>query len=69
MSAKRIEIFKKASNHFEKASHFMKISLKCPAFLKKTHILKKKASWQLPHYHNGQSAPVLKQQKHKVCFF
>jgi hypothetical protein len=47
MSSNRIEIFKKASNS-------LKISFK-----KKSRIHKKKASWQLPHCHNGQFAPGL----------
>jgi hypothetical protein len=50
MSSKRIEIFKKALN-------YLKISLKCHTFFKKkgSHS-QKKASRQLPHCHNGQSA-------------
>jgi hypothetical protein len=45
MSSKRIEIFKKgkkASNHFKKASNFLKISLKCHKFLKKSVVVSKK---------------------------
>jgi hypothetical protein len=35
----------------------LKISLKCPAFFKKNLVFSKnKASWQLPHCHNDQSA-------------
>jgi hypothetical protein len=59
MSSERIEIFKKASNHFKKASNSLKISLKCHAFSKKASHSQKSASWQLPHCHIGQSAPVL----------
>jgi hypothetical protein len=49
---KKIKIF---------ASISLKISLKCHEFLKtkKPRILKKKASWQLLHCHNGQSAPAV----------
>jgi hypothetical protein len=42
---KRIKIFKKASNHFKKASHSLKISFKCHTFFKKKpRILKKELS-------------------------
>jgi hypothetical protein len=48
MSSNRIEIFKKASNHFKKASNSLKISSKCHAFLKRASYSKKSASRQLP---------------------
>jgi hypothetical protein len=44
MSSKRIVIFKKASNHFKKASNSLKISLKCHAFLKKKSLAFSKKS-------------------------
>jgi hypothetical protein len=54
MPSKRIEIFKKASNHFIS----VKISLTCHAFFKKkAWNTQKKAWWQLRLCHNGQSAP------------
>jgi hypothetical protein len=43
MSSKRIEIFEKASNHFKKASHSLKMSLKLHAFLKKSLAFTKKS--------------------------
>jgi hypothetical protein len=57
MFLKRIEIFEKASNYFKKASNSLKISLKCHIFFKKYLTYSKVASQQLPHCHNGQSAP------------
>jgi hypothetical protein len=49
VSSKRNEIFKKISNHFDKASNSLKISLKCHAYLEKSLAFSK----------NDQFAPAL----------
>jgi hypothetical protein len=50
MSSKRIEIYKKNLK-------FSENNIEMPRILKKSLAFSKKASWQLPHYHNGQSSP------------
>jgi hypothetical protein len=56
MASKRIEIFKNLRFTLKKTSISLKMSLKCQAFLKKASNSQKRATQQLTHSHNGQSA-------------